>query len=382
MSETRITSLERCERGPRGEQGERGERGKHGKTGATGATGPTGPSIAFTPARTLFVAQSWPAGADPTIFFTSIAAAYAASAALTPTAANPVEILVYPGTYPDPITIVSNVHLFGTGGQNAAIVTGAVTWTLGAGVNAPQIGSNENLDVSFITFTAPWVIDSTAKTAGIADSIFTGVSLAGYNYNGNTLGLDNATIVASVMGAGVYTINNVGIIKIKATDGQAPVLFTGDTFFIISGGLEFDLVTLAGTARGDITGIGDFGGTTVASECLATIAGCNSSGPINVAAGGEVDLRGSSYNGNASLIGPGVINRTTFTIPAVVTTIAGANPVAFHAPYPDGNYNVNLQLIAGPGNAAVTVTAKTGTGFTINDSVNSGNTFDVTVIHD
>lgn len=381
MSETRITSLERCERGPRGERGERGERGKRGHEGPTG---PTGPSIAFTPARTLFVAQSWPAGADPTIFFTSIAAAYAASAALTPTAANPVEILVYPGTYPDPITIVSNVHLFGTGGQNAVIVTGAVTWSPGAGVNAPLAAGNENLDVSFITFTAPWAIDSTAKTAGIADSIFTGVSLAGYNYNGNTLGLDNATIVASVMGAGVYTINNVGIIKIKATDGQAPVLFTGDTFFIISGGLEFDLVTLAGTARGDITGIGDFGGVTVASGCLATIAGCNSSGPINVAAGGEVDLRGSSYNGNASLVGPGPINRTTFTIPAVVTTIAGANPITFHVPYPPGvnNYNVNLQLIAGPGNAAVTVTAKTNTGFTINDTVNAGNTFDVTVIND
>lgn len=377
MSETRITSLERCERGPRGEQG------KRGRTGATGATGATGPSIAFTPARTLFVAQSWPAGADPTIFFTSIATAYAASVALTPTPANPVEILVYPGTYSDPITAVSNVHLFGTGGQNAVVVTGAVSWTLGAGVNAPQIGSDEDLDVGFITFTAPWVIDSTAKTGGIAESIFTGVSLAGFNYNGNTLGLDNVTITASVMGVGVYTINNVGgIIKILATAGQAPILFTGATFFLIAGGLEFDLVTLAGTARGDITGIGDFGGTTVASGCLATIAGCNSSGPINVAAGGEVDLRGSSYNGNASLIGPGIINRTTFTIPAVVTTISGANPVAFHVPYPDGDYNVNLQLIAGPGNAAVTVTNKTGTGFTINDTVNAGNTFDVTVIHD
>jgi collagen triple helix repeat protein len=42
MSETRITSLERCERGPRGERGEQGERGKRGKTGPTGPTGPTG----------------------------------------------------------------------------------------------------------------------------------------------------------------------------------------------------------------------------------------------------------------------------------------------------------------------------------------------------
>ena len=135
---------ERGKRGKRGERGERGERGKrghHGATGATGATGPTGPTAV--PARTLFVSTSWPAGSNPAIYFTSIAAAYAASIALNPSTGNPVEILVYPGVYADPISVVSNVHLVGAGQQRTVLVTGAVTWTPGAGVNASQAANSE-----------------------------------------------------------------------------------------------------------------------------------------------------------------------------------------------------------------------------------------------
>jgi hypothetical protein len=59
----------------------------------------------------------------------------------------------------------------------------------------------------------------------------------------------------------------------------------------------------------------------------------------------------------------------------------GANAVTFAVPFPDAAYNVLLQLTAGPGNAAVATSGKTGAGFTINDPA-GGHTYDVTVIHD
>ena len=53
----------------------------------------------------------------------------------------------------------------------------------------------------------------------------------------------------------------------------------------------------------------------------------------------------------------------------------------FAVPFPDGAYNVSLQLTAGPGNALATTSGKTGAGFTIHDA-GGNNTYDVTVIHD
>lgn len=204
------------------------------------------------------------------------------------------------------------------------------------------------------------------------------MSLSGINYQGNTLGIDTAFIFASVL-AGTYTFNNVDDIALYATEAEGPLLFTGSTFFNIAGGTVTALVTLAGGSDGFITGIAAFGGATVGAGCLLEIAGCNIVAPVTVAATGSADVRGSNYNGNTNLVGPGPIDRTTYTM-SVTTTIAGANPIVFPVPYQDNGFNVNLQLTAGPGNV-VTVTNKTPTGFTINDPV-GGNTYDVSVMHD
>jgi hypothetical protein len=110
------------------------------------------------------------------------------------------------------------------------------------------------------------------------------------------------------------------------------------------------------------------------------MAGCNLTAKLTVAAGASADVRGSNYNGNVNLVGPGTINRTTHTDSSPLT-IPGPNNVVFAVPFPDGAYNVAMQLTSGPGSAAVTVTGKTGLGFTINDPV-GGNKFDITVTHD
>jgi hypothetical protein len=364
-----------CSQGPAGDPGVAGVAGATGPMGATGTAGLN----AADPARTLFVALSWPAPVDPTTHFASIAAAYTASVALNPTAANPVEILVYPGTYPDPITAVSNVHLVGTGQQRAVNVTGPITWTPSAGVNAPQAGTEEDLNVTFITFTAPWLVDATAADAVGAAFVFRGVILRGLTYNAGPSLHDASLIFASVlMGGAPYTFDNVGQMNFLASRTRA-LTFTGGTSFNIAGGTGLGSITLSGTATGTISGITEFGAVNVGAGCSVTIAGCNITAPVTVAAGGSADVRGSNFNGDVNLVGPGTINRNTLAT-SFGPTALGANAVVFAVPYPNGTYNVALQPTAGPANG-VTVTGKTGAGFTINDSV-GGNTFDVTVIHD
>ena len=334
------------------------------------------------PDRTLFVAQSWSGPVDPTRYFTSIAAAYVASAALNPTLANPVEILVYPGTYPDPITIVSNVHLVGTGQQRAVTVTGAVTWTPGAGVNAPQTNVEERLNVAFMTLAGPWLIDATAKTAGSANVVFRGVifsATSSFVHNGRAPATDVFFIFASVQETGsTHTFTNVTAVLLGTR--TATLTFNGTSTFLLSGGLSAGSVNVNQTGPGRITGQSVLGPVNVATGSQILIAGGVLLANVTVAAGGTADVRMTNVNGNAKLVGPGTINRTTWT-GTFGPTVVGANLVVLNPPYPDALYNVHLQLVAGPGSAAVTVTGKTGAGFTINDPV-GGNTFNYTVIHD
>ena len=82
------------------------------------------------PARTLFVAQSWSPGVDPMVFFTTINAALAQAATMTPASGNPVAVIIFPGTYPEDIEIPSWVFLSsGSTEQNAVTINGTVTWT-------------------------------------------------------------------------------------------------------------------------------------------------------------------------------------------------------------------------------------------------------------
>ena len=433
-----------CEDGERGERGKRGKRGHRGhdgndgndgNDGATGPTGPTGPTGstgptgltgadgpaitlqdegapvpggpqdtfnfvgigvevtdagggiatitipgAADPERTLFVAQSWSAPVDPTTHFTSIALAYAASVALTPTADNPVEILVYPGTYTDPIDVVSNVHLIGTDQQRAVIVTGAVTWTPGDGVNLSQTNDNENLGVAFITFTQPWTIDSTLKVAGSSGPVFRGVILAGITYNGQ-VALDTSIIFASVMQPGVYTFNDIGQMNFYASRTRAMTL-SGGTSFNMAGGVSLGTITVNNTGFGFITGEAILAPVNVGMGSSVVISGGVLDAPLTVAVGGAADVRMTNVNSDANLVpGGGTINRTTWIGTAGPTVANVALVVTLTPPFPDALYNVHLQLNAAGDASGVFVTNKQPGQFTIVSPV-SDNTFDYTVIHD
>ena len=91
-------------------------------TGTTTATWQTPSSgSGFAPDRTLFVYQSAP---DVTPNWSSVAAAIADASTLTPTAADPVMVLIYPGTYSEvtPITLPPYVVLSGQTSTSTTVI--------------------------------------------------------------------------------------------------------------------------------------------------------------------------------------------------------------------------------------------------------------------
>lgn len=312
------------------------------------------------PERTLFVAKAWSAPTDPTRQFTSIADAYAAAAAMAPTNPSPIGITVFPGSYGDPIdppiNVVSNVHLSSAViGPRTVIVNSRVNWSLGVGVNAPQDLVEENCNVTGVFFTQPWTIDASGKTPGIDGGpifslcVFSGMTFVGTDdvaglFRLNTFFPGNA-----------YTFTNVGGANLISN------LFIGG-------------LALNGTAAVNIWGGRYPNGFTLTDAAFVRAAGGATIGNVTVGAGCSADLRVATYG---TLTGPGVVNRSAH-IGTFGPTVAGANPVAIIVPFPDAAYGVALQLVAGPGNAAMTVTGQTDAGFTINDAV-GGNTFAYTL---
>jgi hypothetical protein len=338
----------------------------------------------------LFVAQSWPIGADPTIFFTSIQAAINQGATMNPTMTNQVLVLIYPGSYTENLTLVSNVGLAAaTPGGAIVQLNGNVIWQPGVGVNAPQTNVIELVIFNGITMAVPntFTFDSTGKVSAAAifytqQGIFGNVAFTGRGIN-----LDTAFFfLANFNSQSTSWTNMTGQAQTVGVELTAcrlrSMTFTGNTVIRVQSG---DFIngswTLNGTANVTANGIDRFLTAAVGAGALLTIAGSNIVSTISVAAGGVADVRGSNYGQNANLVGPGTIDRTTWT-QVVGPTAAGANiiPIA-NAPFPDGTYNVILTLTAGPGSAGVTVTGKTGPSFTINDPV-GGNTFDATLIDD
>ena len=404
--------------GPTGPTGPTGP--SDGPTGPTGATGPTivlqdegvpvpgGPhdtlnfvgagvqvtdggggvadiaipdSPEFKPERTLFVAQSWPVGSDPAVFFTAIDAALTQAAALTPTQANPVAILVYPGTYPQNLTLVPFVSIMGAGGAFPdVLITGTITWK-------PTGSAFESTFLYFLNLqnAAGITVNTTGKTGGQTTFIGFNCFVNNLTYTGRANAGPTRDLVQffnCVPGMPPFTITTAQF-EWNASRLNA-MTFNGACRFAIAGGTTIPAAVAPWNVNETSTGFvtGAFLGTpwNVASGASVVISGCDITSPITVAAGGVADVRGSNYNGNANLVGPGTINRTTHT-QSFGPTVVGANAVVFAVPFPDAIYNVALQLTAGPGSAGVTVTGKTGAGFTINDPV-GGNTFDILVNHD
>lgn len=131
------------------------------------ATAVTEPSP-FSTDRIRYVSQQWSEMPPSTGYhFTTFADAYTSILAETPapSAIAAYTIFVYPGFYTEVINAVSNVNLVGLGAGETRI---ALSWLAGQGVNAPNAGLAERINLKDLTvFVNPSTyVDSTAKTAG------------------------------------------------------------------------------------------------------------------------------------------------------------------------------------------------------------------------
>jgi len=353
------------------DEGGRGERGHRGHRGPRGERGPQ-----FEPARTLFVAQVWPAGSDPAVFFTTITDALAQVATMSPEPGNPVAVIIYPGTYTEDNTIPSWVFLSsGSTHQNAVTIDGTVTWT-------PTGDDFEVIQFYWITVDNGVVITTTGKSAGQTTAVFEGCFLDALVVNGRSATGPTRDFVFCAVCVPSATPPMADSCLFEWVGGRvAGMTFTGACVFrivgstTIPGGASIPW-SVNGTSQGICSG-SNFSDWALNDTADVTFGGCTLTS-LAVAAGATADVR-SSECPDAGLSGPGTINRRSLTT-SFGPTLAGANAVTFAVPFPDASYNVALQLTAGPGNAAATVTAKTGAGFTINDV--AGNTYDITVVQD
>jgi hypothetical protein len=370
--------------------------------GAPDAVQNPGQTPYFAPARTLFVAKSWTPGVDPTVYFTTISAALLQSATLNPTDTNRVTIQVWSGTFSESLTLVSNVDLAGITGQVGAWeLDGNITWLPSQGINAPQAALTEaiSIDSCFQSTTATsCTIDSTGKTGGsvqiyISESSIQGFTCTGRNavggasdnffiFNGTIFNTPSNSIWTDWLAGGAN--NGVNIVSTRFR-GLTFAGSLGGTTAIIEGGVSNNrggsLYTISGTNSKLICqGVNMANAISAAATCSFIASACNITSAMSGA--GVFDVRGSNFNGNANIAGiTGTCNRSVWTSSFGPTAI-GANTVPIAPPYPDATYNAHLQLTAGAGNAAVTVTGKAGNQFVLTDPAVGTNTFDVTIFHD
>lgn len=341
--------------------------------------------VRFAPARRLFVAQSFPSGADPLTSFTSIAAALAQAATMTPTNANPIAIEIAPGTYNGNLTCVSSVSLsaVGGGGISTVFINGTVTWLPGQGANVAQTSAVEAIAISGCVVIGLFTIDSTLKTTGSAqcymlEPFFQG----GVNLIGRSNGQDNFFMYDGnfVTGASSWVFTNwtgstsgVGVELVSSR--VRGITFAGSTTCRIQGGesvfVSGKAYTLTGTASVTFMGLDVNNVISAAAGCTVKASECS----INQAptGAGAFDFRGSTVD--VSLAGiTGTCDRDKVG-GTTASTSADDTSISIVPALPNANYVVVTQLTAGPGNAASATNTKAAGSFNLHDTVH-GNTFD------
>lgn len=340
---------------------------------------------AFAPARTLYVATSFPAGSNPLVCFTSIQAAINQGATMTPVNANPVSVKIAPGTYTENVTCVSSVSLsaLDDGGVSTVFINGTVTWLPGQGANAAQTSAVEAIAISGCVITGLFTIDSTLKTTGSAqcylvEPFFQG----GIAVTGRNVGLDNFFCYDGnfVTGASSWVFTNwtgstsgVGVELVSSR--VRGITFAGSTTCRIQGGesvfVSGKAYTLTGTAIVTFMGLDVNNVISAAAGCTVKASECS----INQAptGAGAFDFRGSTVD--VSLAGiTGTCDRDKVG-GTTASTSTDDTSISIVPALPNANYVVVTQLTAGPGNAASATNTKAAGSFNLHDTVH-GNTFD------
>ena len=332
-------------------------------------------ATSFEPARTLFVAQSWNAGADPAVFFTTIGDAVTAAEALSPTSGNPVAIAIAGGTYTENVTLPSWVFLAALSPSFVGVtINGTLTWT-------PVGSSAEAINVYNVVVTGAVTITTTGKSGGKTSALFNNCEVGGTHTGRASSGAtqDFINFQGCTAQPSLWTFTSCAV---EWLGGRlAPFTFDGACTFAIVGATTNPAASGAWSFNG--TTVGRFAGCELlalagswASGTIGTYR-CDGTGLVTSQLGAKVDVRETTI----PYAGSGQVNRTITTF-SFGPTAMGANAVSFTVPYQDATYGVALQATAIPGGTipVVTYSVPLNTGFTLNDSI-GGNTFGITVSH-
>lgn len=359
--------------GPQGFQGPEGADGAEGPQGTQGFQGDVGPTAI--PERTLFVSPSWDPAVDPAVYFTTIADALVQAATLTPTASDGVAIIVYAGTYPEDLTLVSGVTI-ASADYLSSFISGAVTYEPGVGVNAPQTALREVAYIEgMIISGANITMDATGKTS-----------------DESLLELRDCQVVTATVitgrGTGEDLYQMFGCLNVAAdveffdAEGRLHDSFylqingTGAGSLVATGCTLFGVHDIADGFLSFLTACDLVGAATIFTGAFLTAHATTFLGGVN-ATSGDADIRESEYFSSGALAGPGAIDRTVYTF-TFLTTAVGANAVTIPVPYLDADYNVQLTQTSAAGGTVPAVNTKTATDFNLDDA-DGGRDFDITI---
>lgn len=296
---------------------------------------------------------------------------------MSPLPTDAIVIEVHPGFYPQALTLVSNVHLFGMSLRGTEF-SGAVTWLAGQGVNAGVASLSERIYCSRVRFTGAVTIDATGKPSHVGVCTFDcrDADLRGnFTFTGRNENNDFFQTWDCVHGGSAWALTGVVPTIAQGVTLSADLAITdcggGGS---ISGAVVFGTVSLVRSPGFDAFGSNFLAGINVDASSSLRACGAALNGAVTVAGGGSADLRSSQYT---SIAGAGSIERTIWRTTVGPTSI-GANVVTITPPYADANYAVLLAKTAGSG-GEILVTGKQAGQFTISDSA-GGNTFDVCVL--
>lgn len=342
------------------------------------------------PGRTLFLAKSWPANADPTLYFTSLVDAYAALPVDIPYS-EPWTIVVYPGEYAEPnFTLVPNAYVAGVDPDACVIRAGTISYTpTSNAISARVVLRNLNVMCDTLNYTTP-TDKPTANTVNLTmrNCIVTPVSISRISFTCtlrdglvDSLSLYSCSVLGDFVGRnGDYRTKKTSF-TVPTGLGSVPV-FTLELFprvvaleqprlRFIGGALDRSTTSGNFTTR-FLSATAFFKSTEITTNLYSDVVGANPPSNLSFSnctflpmlsgtaiiriEAGFVSLMGSYYNPSWLFASTGVnsrVDRDTVVIGPSALVRNATTAVTFFPAFSDNNYTVEyVGDRSGPGTSA------------------------------
>lgn len=296
-----------------------GRQGEVGPEGPQGPPGPAGPESVELGDRNFFVStdgdDTTGAQSDLDLNYLTITAALVDAVAATPTAANPYNIVIYPGEYVESITVPAFVNIIAATPTefmyNVAGFTNVFTRSGGAlgqvyiNGNITQTGDN----VKIIGINCNNLLINTVNTNSVYKHLVIGTAITSNQASVNGIFYDThaSTFLARVTLTGLFNYCVGGDSSFASNPTGAASNITGTMTYCVGGENSYASSINAGSAAGNITGR--------LEDCIALATNTFSSslsGAGGTISGTLINCRATDFSFSSTGTGgsPGVISGT------------------------------------------------------------------------